>query len=94
LACGGDANTVSQAAVDPADPTANPLAIPNLRMVVEVGNWDETWFALAGGQSGNPLSPHYDDLLPLWQRGAGVPIAWSPTKVEEATRTVLRLVPV
>jgi len=27
----------------------------------------------AGGQSGNPLSPHFADLLPYWQRGDGVP---------------------
>ena len=25
-------------------------------------------FVLPGGQSGNPLSPHYDDLFPLWRR--------------------------
>jgi penicillin amidase len=94
FAWGGDANTVGQAAADPADPTANPLAIASLRMVVEVGNWDASRFVLPGGQSGNPLSPHYDDLLSLWQRGEGVPIAWSPTKVEQATRSILRLVPV
>jgi len=90
---GGDANTVGQAAADPADPTANPLMMASLRMVVDVGNWDEGRFALPGGQSGNPLSPHYDDLLPLWQRGEGVPIAWSPERVEQATRSLLRLEP-
>jgi len=31
-------------------------------------------FALAGGQSGNPFSPHYADLLPLWARGQLVPL--------------------
>ncbi len=31
-------------------------------------------FMLAGGQSGNPFSPHYADLLPLWQRGQSVPL--------------------
>jgi penicillin amidase len=31
-------------------------------------------FALAGGQSGNPFSPHYADLLPLWARGESVPL--------------------
>ena len=90
---GGDANTVGQAGPDPSDPTANPIFIASLRMVVDVGNWDESRFVLPGGQSGNPLSPYYADLLPLWQRGEGVPIAWSPTKVDQASRTVLRLVP-
>ena len=62
-------------------------------MVVDVGNWDENRFALPGGQSGNPLSPHYADLLPFWQRGEVVSIAWSPAKVEQTTASSLRLVP-
>ncbi|MFH1122626.1 MAG: penicillin acylase family protein [Pseudomonadota bacterium] len=90
---GGDANTVSQAAVDLEDPADNPLFIASLRMVVEMGNWDESFFVLPGGQSGNPLSPHYDDFLRLWQDGQGVPIAWSPTKVDKAAKYELRLVP-
>ena len=90
---GGDADTVAQAAVDLLDPTSNPIAVASLRMVVDVGNWEECRFALPGGQSGNPLSPHYDDMISLWRRGDGVPIAWSPNQVEKAARFTLRLLP-
>jgi penicillin amidase len=45
---------------------------------------EQSRFVLAGGQSGNPLSPHYRDLLQLWLRGEGVPIAWSADAVTEA----------
>ena len=90
---GGDPNTVGPASFPPSNPTTNPLAIASLRMVVDVGNWEENRFALPGGQSGNPLSLHYDDLLPLWQRGEGVPIAWSPEEVARVARSTLRLVP-
>jgi len=90
---GGDANTVGAASAPPSNPTTNPLTIASLRMVVDVGNWEENRFALPGGQSGNPLSPHYADLLPLWQRGEGVPIAWSPEEVARVARSTLRLVP-
>lgn len=90
---GGDTNTVGQAAADPADPTGNPFFIASLRMVVELENWDESRFVLPGGQSGNPLSPHYDGFLRLWQDGRGVPIAWSPAKVDEAVKDELHLVP-
>ncbi len=93
LPWGGDANTIAQAAPDPADPTCNPLAIPSLRMVLDVGNWEEGRFSLPGGQSGNPLSPHYDDLLALWLQGKGVPIAWGKETVQRTARDVLRLVP-
>ncbi len=88
---GGDANTISQAAPASTDPTGNPLAIASLRMVVDVGNLEDSRFVLPGGQSGNPLSPHYDDLLPLWKRGDGVPIAWSLERVEKTAKDTLRL---
>ena len=75
---GGDANTVAQASVHPLDPLANPGAIPNTRAVIELGNLGASRFVLAGGQSGNPLSPHYGDLFELWRRGEGVPIPGEP----------------
>ena len=91
---GGDANTVGQGASDPLDPTASPIWIASLRMVIDLGNWEECRFVLPGGQSGNPLSPHYDDLIPLWRRGEGVRIAWSPAEVARVARSTLRLAPV
>ncbi|MBN2005851.1 MAG: penicillin acylase family protein [Anaerolineae bacterium] len=90
---GGDSNTSAQASVDLLDPTANPLLVARLRMVIDVGNWEESRFAMPGGESGNPFSPHYGDQLSLWQHGDGFPIAWSPEKVAQATREVLRLTP-
>ncbi|HEV7215876.1 MAG TPA: penicillin acylase family protein, partial [Chloroflexota bacterium] len=90
---GGDSNTVSQAAVLPLEPEANPTFIASLRMVVDVGNWDASRFVLPGGQSGNPLSPHYADQFRLWQRGEAIPIPWSEAAVDGATRATLRLRP-
>lgn len=31
-------------------------------------------FIVATGQSGHPLSPHYNDQFPLWRRGEGIPL--------------------
>ena len=89
---GGDANTPAQAGVHPLHPLANPAAIANHRTVIDLGNPERSRFVLAGGQSGNPLSPHYADLFELWQRGEGVPIAWTSQAVDEASidRLVLR----
>jgi penicillin amidase len=80
----GDADTVAQASVDPLDATAAPGFVASLRVVIDVGAWDASSFALPGGQSGNPLSPHYDDLFGLWQRGEGVRIPWSAGQAERA----------
>lgn len=89
----GDGNTVSQAASSNRRFATNPGAIASLRMVVDVGDWDASRFSMPGGQSGNPMSPHYDDQVPLWLAGDGIAIAWSPEAVERATRSTLRLLP-
>lgn len=90
---GGDGSTIAQAGLTPLRPTGNPLAIASLRVAIEVGDWDNARFSLPGGQSGNPISPHYDDLLPLWLQGEGIPIPWSNTAVAAATRQTLLLEP-
>jgi len=84
---------VSQAGVDPRDPAANPLVCASMRMVLDVGNWDENLFVLPGGQSGNPLSPHYDDQLGLWSKGEGTTIPWSADAVGWAMVSTLSLTP-
>jgi penicillin amidase len=89
----GDFTTVAQSGAPPLEPLGSPSAVPSLRMAVEIGAWEDARFSLPGGQSGNPLSPHYDDQLAPWIAGSGVPIAWSTKAVERATRHTLHLVP-
>jgi penicillin amidase len=91
--CGGNTETINQASVLPLAPLEPTNNIASLRVVVDVGAWDHSRFVLPGGQSGNPLSPHYDDQFPLWQRGEGIPIAWSDEAVRQATRQTLELRP-
>jgi penicillin amidase len=90
---GGDAKTPSQASAPPDDPLGNPAFVATLRLVIDVGAWNNSRFVLAGGQSGNPLSPHYADQFPLWQRGEGVPIAWTEEEVRQAACATLELLP-
>jgi len=89
----GDAGTICQGTLDWMAPTANQLGVPNLRLVIDVGDWDRSRFVLLGGQSGNPLSPHWDDLVPLWLRGQGIAIHWSEQAVRDAAVRELTLVP-
>jgi penicillin amidase len=92
IPCGGDTDTIAQASSLPLNPLAPADNIASLRMAIDVGAWHNSRFVLPGGQSGNPLSPHYGDLFPLWQRGEGVPIAWTEEEVREATKETLTLV--
>lgn len=42
---------------------------PGLRIVVSMEQPVKAWIAYAGGQSGNPGSPHYDDFVETWANG-------------------------
>lgn len=69
------------------------VAGASFRMVVDVGDWDNSRIINTPGQSGSPDSPHFRDLFPLWARGEYAPMAYSRTAVEAATETVLTLRP-
>lgn len=91
---GGDTNTVAQASTPPLEPVRDPLYVGTLRIAMDVGEWERTRVSLAGGQSGNPLSPHYADLFAHWRRGEAVPLAFGEEAVAAATVATLRLDPV
>ncbi len=65
----------------------------SFRMVVDVGNWDASRCINAPGQSGDPRSPHYADLAPLWAEGSYVPMLYSRAAVEANTETRITLTP-
>jgi penicillin amidase len=91
--CGGDQNTISQAAARPLHPTDFTHNLANLRCVFDLANPAASRFVMAGGQSGNPCSPHFDDQFPLWQSGGAIPIPFEPAQVVRQTTAVLRLLP-
>jgi penicillin amidase len=93
LAWGGDATTIPQGSVAFDAPLGNAVGLPNLRAVIDVGNWEESRYVLAGGQSGNPLSRHYDDMIDAWLRGESVSMAWHPETVRMRTHDTLHLEP-
>ncbi|HMF19187.1 MAG TPA: penicillin acylase family protein, partial [Gemmataceae bacterium] len=63
------------------------------RHVFDLADWDRGLATSSPGQSGQPGSPHYGDLLPLWAEGQYFPLAFSRSKVEELTRHKLLLKP-
>ncbi len=64
------------------------------RHIFDLADWDRGLATSAPGQSGQLGSPHYDDLLPLWQKGEYFPLAFSRARVEKVTRHRLLLMPV
>ena len=61
------------------------------RMVLDVGNWDASFTINSPGQSGDPDSPHYRDLFPLWARDEYVPMLFSEAAVDAAAEARILL---
>ncbi|MFS2203701.1 penicillin acylase family protein [Variovorax sp. Varisp36] len=65
----------------------------SFRMVLDVGNWDASRVINTPGQSGNPDSPNYRDLAPLWLEGKYVPLVYTRAAVEKETVERIQLTP-
>ena len=70
------------------------LAGASVRMVVDVGDWDRSVCINAPGQSGDPRSPHYSDLLDRWSRAEYVPMLYTEAAIHAAAEDTLILRPV
>lgn len=53
----------------------------SMRLIIDLGNPNNSLFIQPGGQSNHPLSSHYKDLYPLWVKGEMVP--FEATKLVE-----------
>jgi penicillin amidase len=71
----------------------NAIAGASVRMVLDAGNWDNSVVINTPGESGDPLSPHYRDLFPLWAAGSYAPFLFSRAAVEREAETILLLMP-
>jgi penicillin amidase len=70
-----------------------PTIGPSFRIIVDVGNWDNSKAINMPGQSGEPESPHYHDLTSMWSKGEYFPLRYTRASVEAATEAQLHLIP-
>lgn len=61
----------------------------SVRVVLDVGAWDNSVAINSPGQSGDPASPHYRDLFARWASGDYAPFPWTRARVlQEAERII------
>ena len=63
------------------------------REVIDVADWDRSIGTSAPGQSGQPGSPHFDDLAKLWAAEQYFPYSFSQALVEKNAEATLVLRP-
>lgn len=92
LARGGSTNTLNNTTFGNADFLVRSGA--SWRMVLDVGNWDAARMTNAPGQSGDPRSPFYGNLLEGWANDSDFPLLWSDAVIDEHTVHIIHLAPV
>jgi len=63
------------------------------REILDTSDWDRSLAVNTPGQSGEPGSKHYSDLMPLWDQGQYFPLSYSREAVDKVTTDRLQLVP-
>lgn len=66
---------------------------PSFRVVMDVGNWNNSRAVNYPGQSGNTADPHYRDLAQMWLNGEYFPLLYTRPAVEKATKRRIVLSP-
>jgi penicillin G amidase len=75
----GDGSTVNVAHYSYRTPGYDVFHGASYRALYDMAEPDSSRFMITTGQSGNVMSPHYDDLAPLWGRGEyiEIPTGWT-----------------
>jgi len=90
-AAGGDSHSVNVATF-PWGGDFDVWNIPAMRMIVDFGRDEPMALITVPGQSGNPSSPHYADMIPLFLDGELRPMPFRPVNVERKYTDVKRIV--
>jgi penicillin G amidase len=92
LPLGGDEQTVNNAGFE-GDGPFDVYVVASWRAVYDLANLDDSRGILPTGQSGNPVSPHWNDQADAWAAGELRPLPFSRAAVEAAAEDRLALVP-
>jgi penicillin amidase len=94
VATDGGNDTVNRGLM--AESGANPFAHAHgagFRAVYDLADLARSGFVIATGQSGNPLSPHYGDMVERWRDGRHVTIATDKETARQRAVSTLTLMP-
>ncbi|NKB99741.1 MAG: penicillin acylase family protein [Pseudomonadales bacterium] len=90
---GGSANTTNNTGFRNPN-TFDVASGASFRMVVDVGNWDAALATNAPGQSGDPRSKFYDNLLENWATEQSFPLLYTRAAIEANEAFRIKLNPI
>lgn len=90
----GGGSILNATAWDAASGTYDVIAVPSMRMVVDLSSLSASTSIHTTGQSGHPNHEHYDDMIERWVVNDPHPMRWTRSDVENGERSTLILFPI
>ena len=69
------------------------MAVPSMRMIVDLSDLDNSRWVQLTGNSGHTFSPAYDDQFELWRTGRYLPMRWDRDGIDAHASDTLLLRP-
>lgn len=92
IAVAGDGYTISNTGLDDTNPYSDQT-VSSMREIIDLSNFDDSFWIQTTGESGQPLNPHYTDLTPKWRDSKYEPLYSTRTAVEKYKSDDLVLIP-
>src|SRR5260370_21234314 len=89
----GDANTVNATSGATGSTGFRQTNGASYRQILDLSDWDRSMMTNVPGESGDPESSHYSDLLEDWANGRYHPMPYSRAAVEQASTERILLQP-
>lgn len=92
----GDSTTVNvggsgRFSDDPAN--YNQRSVPSMRQIIDLSNFDNSRFVTTTGESGQPFSDHYSDLVPLWDQDRYQAMLFTSSAIAKDNQALLVMLP-
>jgi penicillin amidase len=76
---------------DPAD--YDQHTVPSMRQIIDLSNFDNSVWVTTTGESGQPYSTHYSDLVPLWDQNHYEAMRFTASAVAKDNQALLIMQP-
>lgn len=92
----GDSTTVNvggngRFSDDPAN--YNQRTVPSLRQIIDLSDFDKSVWVTTTGESGQPFSAHYSDLVPMWDQNHYQAMLFTPSAIAKDNQALLIMQP-
>ncbi|HKT39738.1 MAG TPA: penicillin acylase family protein, partial [Ktedonobacterales bacterium] len=76
---------------DPAN--YDQRSVPSMRQIIDLANFDNSVWVTTTGESGQPFSAHYSDLVPLWDQGHYQKMLFTASAIAKDNQALLIMQP-